>query len=336
MNLTHKIEVFAELGIKLKSLPDDELKKWCINAEIKNSWFTEDNVRNSLENCITFLDENELNKWVSKYNFTSEKLKKVGLILAGNIPLVGFHDILSVLISGNIALIKLSSEDNYLIKEILKILVKLEPKFIARFEYVEMLKEAEAFIATGSNNSNRYFEKYFSGKPNIIRGNRTSVAVLSGKETKEELMQLSNDVFQYFGLGCRNVSKILVPKNFILDPVFEAFEHWNFLFNHNKYTNNFTYNKSIYLLGKEQFLENGFFILKESEELVAPVGVVFVEFYNNRTHLNAIIERMLPNLQCIASQDKSINQAIPFGTLQKPSLLDYADGVDTMHFLTNI
>ena len=336
MDLKNKIQAFVELGNKIKLFSHDDVKRLSVNAEAKNGWFTEENVGYSLKGIESFLEQKSLEKWLSNYTFKVDALNKVGLILAGNIPLVGFHDVLCVLLSGNVALLKLSSEDSFLMKELLKMLVQIEPEFQNRFQYVEMLKEAEAFIGTGSNNSARYFEQYFAERPSIIRKNRTSVAILKGSESQEELEKLGKDVFQYFGLGCRNVSKLLVPKDYKLDPVFVAFEPWNYLFDHHKYSNNYTYNHSIYLLGKEQFLENGFFMIKESSDLVAPVSVLFVERYDNEKHLSDIINRLEEHTQCIASENGWYENSLPFGSLQNPGLSDYADNVDTMLFLEKL
>ncbi len=337
MDLKRRINAFVRLGEEIRSLSSDELKRLAINAEAKNAWFTEENVLFAFRELGAMLNEGNLNEWLSEYDFDDLRPINVGIVAAGNIPMVGFHDLMSTLLSGHRALVKLSSDDNYLIKSVLSILYKLEPEFKEMVQIVEMLKEADAFIATGSNNSSRYFEYYFSSKPNIIRKNRSSVAVLTGKETPDVLEKLGEDVFRYFGLGCRNVSKIYIPMDYKPDPVFEALESWNTLADHNKFANNFHYNRSIYLLSKEKFFENGFFIMKEADgHLVAPVSVLYMERYADQADLESKLDGLKDDLQCIASHNKWYKNSLEIGDLQQPKLNDYADGVDTMAFLTGL
>ncbi|EHQ29418.1 hypothetical protein [Mucilaginibacter paludis] len=261
---------------------------------------------------------------------------KVGLILAGNIPLVGFHDVLCVLASGNRALIKASSNDARLIKYILNLLVEIAPEFETRFSFVERLANFDAVIATGSNNTSRYFEYYFGKVPNIIRKNRNSVALLTGNETKEQLFMLGHDIFDFFGLGCRNVSKLLVPAGYDFVPFFEAIEPHQPIINHHKYNNNYDYNKSIYLVNGDKHLDNGFLLVKEDERLASPLAVLYFEYYDN---LPAAVNRLADlseSIQCIVTHEAVAvsNQVVDFGKSQQPQLWDYADGVDTMAFLT--
>jgi hypothetical protein len=264
--------------------------------------------------------------------------KKIGLILAGNIPLVGFHDVLCVLITGNHALIKASTQDARLIKYVLNRLVKIDAAFKEQYTFVERLENFDAIIATGSNNTSRYFEYYFSKVPNIIRKNRNSVAVLTGNETTEQLHNLGHDIFDYYGLGCRNVSKLLVPKDYDFVPFFEAIESYQPTINHHKYNNNYDYNKSIYLVNRDKHLDNGFLLVKEDERMVSPLAVVFQEPYEDIRAVEALLSRESEKIQCIVSTVplNVSNQVVDFGQSQQPALWDYADGIDTMDFLTKL
>lgn len=260
------------------------------------------------------------------------------MILAGNIPLVGFHDVLCVLVTGNTALIKASSQDARLIKAVLNKLAAIDNSFADRFSFVERLVEFDAVIATGSNNTSRYFDYYFGKVPHIIRKNRNSVAVLTGDETQEDLYQLGHDIFDYFGLGCRNVSKLLIPKDYNIATFFEAIEPYKDIINHNKYNNNYGYNKSIYLVGREQHLDNDFLLLKENDALASPLAVVFYNYYDSLADVEQLLIAENENIQCVVSKAplNINNQVVSFGQSQQPKLWDYADGVDTMDFLANL
>jgi hypothetical protein len=260
------------------------------------------------------------------------------LILAGNIPLVGFHDVLSVLASGHHALIKSSTQDARLIKKVLERLIAIEPAFEGSFTFVERLENFDAVIATGSNNTSRYFEYYFGKVPHIIRKNRNSVAVLTGDETTEQLYLLGHDIFDYFGLGCRNVSKLFVPKGYDLIKFFEAIEPYNSIINHHKYNNNYDYNKSIYLVNRDTHLDNSFLLLKEDKSFTSPLAVLFFEYYEDIESLEELLKQENAHIQCIVSELplNTGNQVVTFGQSQHPQLWDYADGVDTMDFLTKL
>jgi hypothetical protein len=300
-------------------------------AEIHNPWFTQENLKYSLEQWGSLLTPEKLEKWTNYYQYTQNP-KNVGIIMAGNIPMVGFHDLLSVLLSGHRAWVKSSSKDDVLMNWIITYLKETENEFQTAIQKVERLQNVEAVIATGSNNTARYFEFYFKEIPHIIRKNRTSVAVLKGDETTEELKELGKDIFTYFGLGCRNVTKIYLPKNFNTDLLFEAFYDWNPIINHPKYANNYDYNRAIYLMGNEKFLDNNFVILRESEDLHSPIGVIHYHFYEDHNALKVELMEREENIQCMVGKDLPIK----FGNTQKPSLMDYADGIDTMKFLEGL
>lgn len=281
-------------------------------------------------------DPKKLNDW-SKGLVPPKHPKNIGIIMAGNIPLVGFHDLLSVLISGHNAIVKTSSKDDVLIEFVINFLKDSNEDLKHAIQKVDRLKNHEAVIATGSNNTARYFKYYFREIPHIIRKNRTSVAVLEGNETKEDLKNLSIDIFQYFGLGCRNVTHLYLPEGFNTDLLFDAFFDWQYIINHNKYANNYEYNRAIYLMSKDKFLDNNFIILKESEALHSPIGVVFYSYYNNLEQVKDLIEENMDNIQCVVNNGKlGFKNSIQFGKTQKPSLTDYADGVNVLEFLSKL
>lgn len=297
-----------------------------------NGWFVEENVRQSIEAIVQMLDYKKLNDWVGNYSkLTEQKNKTVAIIMAGNIPLVGFHDFLSVIISGNKVMVKLSLDDNKLLPYITNILLKIAPNFTNYISFVNKLENFNAIIATGSDNSARYFESYFGKYPNIIRKNRTSIAVINGNETEQELEGLAQDIFSYFGLGCRNVTKVFVPENYDLNKLFNAFFSWKEIVNNNKYANNYDYNKAVYLMNKIELIENGFLLLKEDEGLHSPLSVLFYQYYNDTKEIKDFINNNKEKIQCVVSQNE-----IPFGKAQQPELYDYADGVDTLRFLESI
>lgn len=332
------ISTFSLLGQQLLT-PDEELSNLINSEYYYNAWFTPENTLRAIKAIGSALNEADIATWLNNYpEPASGNGKKVGLILAGNIPLVGFHDVLCVLASGNHALIKASTQDARLIKHVLKMLVATEPAFAGQFSFVERLEGFDAVIATGSNNSSRYFDYYFGKVPNIIRKNRNSVAVLTGNETTAQLNELGHDIFDYFGLGCRNVSKLLVPGGYSFNTFFESIESYQPIINHHKYNNNYDYNKSIYLVNGDKHLDNGFLLVKEDERMASPLAVVFFEYYKDQQALNAMLSRESENIQCIVSNLplQVNNQVVNFGQSQHPALWDYADGVDTMDFLSNL
>ena len=299
----------------------------------KNGWFTEENILFALRGWGELLTEEGLENWLSNYDLDQNKEKTVALIMAGNIPLVGFHDFLSVLITGNKVLIKLSSNDNVLISFIANYLTSIEPIFKDRIVFSDGKMEGfDAVIATGSNNTARYFEHYFGKYPNIIRKNRNSIALLTGKETTEQLEALGEDVFRYYGLGCRSVSKIFVPKGYDFDLFFKSIYTYRSMIDQNKYANNYDYNKAVYLMSEFKILDNGFLILKEDESYASPIASLFYGYYESLSELKKRLDKDSDKLQCIVS-DGVLENELSFGETQKPSLFDYADGIDTVDFL---
>lgn len=356
MTIDNRIKAFISLGRFLKQfaiggkqdesntlnvLFYNDMEELIKTVHIHNQWFTEDNVRNAIAALADSLQENSLVDWISAYikDLKADKEpKRVAVIMAGNVPMVGFHDMLCVLLSGNKFVGKLSSDDKFLLPFVAKVLKQIEPEFSNLIEFTEdQIKNIEAVIATGSNNSARYFEYYFGKYPNIIRKNRNSVAVLTGTETSKELQLLGNDVFQYFGLGCRNVSKLFVPKGYVFDTFYESIFDFQNVVNNNKYANNYEYNKTVYLMSSNPtLLDNNFLLLKQDVTYSSPIGVLFYEFYDDIKDLNEKLESEAEQLQCIVSSSIEIKNALPFGKAQCPTLNDYADGVDTMKFLIGI
>lgn len=332
MNVHVRINAFVSLGQSLQQLSDDDFQTLTEKVARENPWFTKENVRMAIHGVVKLLDKPNLEKWLSQYQFKEES-KKIALVLAGNIPMVGFHDLLSVLISGNVAVIKLSSKDTVLLNYILNTLCSIEPSFRSRIELVEQLKNFDAVIATGSDNSARYFDYYFSKYPHVIRKNRTSVAILTGNESEEDLINIGVDIFSYFGLGCRNVSKIFLPTEYTFDKFYPSLERYQPIINHHKYCNNYDYQKSIMLVNQIPFLDNGFLMLHESTRMVSPISVVYYERYANREELSEKLKASEDKIQCVVGKDAGM---IPFGKAQYPELWDYADGVDTLKFLSQL
>ena len=305
-------------------------------SQSHNGWYTPENVYFAIQSWATALTEKNLDQWLSSYVFEPNEPKNIGLILAGNIPLVGFHDFLSVLISGNKVLIKTSSNDQFLLPFLTKYLIAIEPELSENITFVEgKLENFDAVIATGSNNTARYFEYYFKDKPSIIRKNRNSVAVLNGEETREQLVALGEDIFRYFGLGCRNVSKLFVPKGYSFEAFFDAIFEYQDIIHYEKYANNYDYNKAVFLMSNFKLLDNGFLTIKEDSSYASPISSVFYEFYENLDDLQIQLTSETEQIQCIVSNNL-IKDSIDFGQTQRPNLWDYADNTDTISFLLTI
>ena len=314
----------------------DDFASLIVLSQSHNGWFTPEQVKFSVQSWAKALTVDNLNQWLSNYDFSKIEPKKVGLILAGNIPLVGFHDFISVLISGHDVLVKTSSNDQHLLKFLAKYLIAIQPELNSKITFVEgKLEGFDAVIATGSNNTARYFEYYFKDKPSIIRKNRNSVAVLDGTETFEDLVGLGEDIFRYFGLGCRNVSKLFVPKDYNFDNFFKAMYEYRDVIQYEKYANNYDYNKAVFLMSNFQLLDNEFLTIKEDLSYSSPISSVFYEFYENSEEIKSRLHTDADQIQCIVSKDL-IPNSVAFGQTQQPKLWDYADNVDTLAFLNNL
>ncbi|WP_449387504.1 acyl-CoA reductase [Chryseobacterium lineare] len=303
-------------------------------SEIENPWFIVENQKFALQQWANLLTEDHINNWLKEYSI-SKTQKRVGLILAGNIPLVGFHDVISVVLSNHIPVIKLSSKDRYMIPFLLKKWNEFSGGNV-KFEFVERLENFDAVIATGSNNTARYLEYYFKNHLHIIRKNRTSVAVLKGDETEEELKLLAEDIFRYFGLGCRNVTRLFIPQDYVIDRIFESFLDFQEIINHNKYANNYEYNRAVYLLNQEKFWDNNFVMMKEDEKLFSPLSVINFSRYSSLDEVTNFITENEENIQCVVAKKELGLDSIDLGEAQNPGLDTYADNVDTMKFLSVI
>lgn len=337
LTLDERIEAFSQLGKLILNLDTEQKSEIFRRANNQNSWFSEVSMKSALAGFSKLLDQQKLLDWLATYNISEiSQPKKVGILMAGNIPGVGFHDLMCVLISGHIAVPKLSSADSYFSNWLIQKLVLVEPRFENFVQVEEMLKGMDAYIATGSDNSARYFNYYFGKYPSIIRANRTSVAILTGEESEEALDNLGKDIFLYFGLGCRNVSKIFVKKEEYLQHFLDVMEKFSWVAINHKYLNNYEYIKSIYLVNREPHLDNGFLILRESKELVSPIGVLFYEIYDTTEDLLSVLGSLETKIQCVVGDPEIISDAIPFGEAQYPEPWDYADKVDTLEFLISL
>ena len=345
MNLNNRITLFVKLGRffsdyinnNLESMERNKFDKAINESILHNSFFSKKNILKSLLSWSNVLTKKSIDNFISNYFIKIKKReKKIAIIMAGNIPLVGFHDFFCVILSGNFAIIKLSSKDSHLFKFILSFLVKENPDFRTKFYVVEnKLKILDAVIATGNNISANQFELYFKKYSKIVRRNRHSIAILNGNETKKEIELLANDIFYYYGLGCRNVSKIFIPNNYNLDILFKSFVLWNEVINKNSYANNYNYYRAIYLLNKEVFFDNGFVLLKESEKIGSPVGTIYFEYYKSDNQIKEMIKKNNEKIQCIVSNN-NYPKTIKFGETQMPNLNDFADDIDTFNFLLKL
>lgn len=340
MNLQQRTEAFVQLQAFLKRhfserLPEEKvlhegLDQLIATQQQYNAWFNPENVELALRNIAGMLDEKELRRFASRLD--ERAVKRVAVICAGNIPMVGFHDVLCVLLSGHQLLIKLSEDDRFLLPFFLRLLVHYAPGFEEKIRFVEgKLSGFDAVIATGSNNTARHFDYYFAKYPRIVRRNRTSVAILNGDESPEELKALGKDIFSYFGLGCRNVSKVLVPAGYRFDPFFEAIYSFGEVVNNRKYGNNYDYHRALFLLESIPFLDNNFLIIRQSEELFSPISVLHYQEFENETARQDYLAANREHLQCIVAKGH-----VPFGCSQSPVISDFADGVDTLDFLLHL
>ncbi len=347
MNKEKTIEAFVKLGEIMRDLGNDlswrgyksgvteqeydQLRELIKQEQIYNGWFTSENVRKSLLALAIQLTQDKLTDWAKNYSYTDHP-KNIAVIMAGNIPLVGFHDFLCVLMSGNNILAKLSSDDNRLLPALVDILMHIQPEFKERIKLTQgKLEDFDAVIATGSNNSFMYFESYFGKYPHLFRKNRTSIAVIKGDESPEELKLLGSDLFDYFGLGCRNVSHIMLPEGFDLDQVFGAIVQYGDVVNNKKYGNNYDYNKAVHLMNKIPLLDNNFVLFRESDELFSPLAMIHYHYYSTDQEVGEYLKNREEEIQAVVGRDY-----IPFGSAQCPMLDDYADGVDTMKWLNEL
>lgn len=336
MTLQDRIQTLVKLGEDLGNLQTAKWQSIVLEAAMQNRWFTEKNIVFALNGIReNMLQEAKLNDWLTPYAINENvEPKRVGLILAGNIPLVGFHDVLACYAIGHVAHIKLSDKDTILMKSLIDQILQINPKAVEYFKFVDRLNGIDAVIATGSNNSARYFESYFGHLPHIIRKNRNSIAIINVGDTMETIKALGKDVFMYFGLGCRNVSKLMVPRDFSLGLIMEGLHEFNEVNLHDKYKNNFDYNIAVNMLNKQEYLNNGSVMVYEDPALSSRIATLHYEFYEDEVDLEEKIKRNFDQIQCIvSSKEKSFVTTILPGEAQSPQLWDYADNVDTIDFL---
>jgi hypothetical protein len=338
MSINKRIEGLARLGDYLKNDPT-EMHSIMVQAELNNPWFSQNYIKYALQAISErYLDRRSLVEWTEGYEKVHDpKVKTVGLVMAGNIPLVGLHDIICVVVSGHKAIVKLSERDNLLIPFLLRKWSEFDPDINRKIELVDHLKGYDAVIATGSDNSSRYFEYYFRTVPHIIRKNRNGIAVLQGNESEVDLERLWVDIFTYYGLGCRNVSKIYVPKGYEFNLLLKVLAENSNPILHPKYKNNFEYNHAICVINRIPFLTNDVILMVEDSNISSRIGMIHYEYYDGIPELTASIVSDLSKIQCVVSQCQLGDiPVIDFGDSQKPHLYNYADGIDTMSFLLRL
>ncbi|MCC5931566.1 MAG: acyl-CoA reductase [Cyclobacteriaceae bacterium] len=339
MTITDRVNSFAKLGIILNKAAKQQHSSFFSSAERSNPWFTPDNIQMALEGLGYMLSKESLENFTSAYSAlkkSSVTPKKVGLIMAGNIPAVGFHDMMCVLLSGHKLIAKKSSKDDVLPSFITEKLIETDIRWKDRITFSEQMKDIDAIITTGSDNSARYFQYYFSQIPHIIRKNRSSVAILKGDESNADLQNLARDVFSYFGLGCRNISKFFIPHQEILHRFMEVNASYASLTDHHKYANNYLYNKVLYTMNLQPHFDSGYAIFTQNEQHSSPVAVIFYQTYQSVSQVAEILKEQADKIQCISAKNSDDIAAIPFGKCQLPEINDFADGIDTMEFLVNL
>ena len=342
LTLDQRLTAFIGLGHRLTAFLEtdsDAFAALAARAAVANPWFDLPNVRAALTGIAAMLRETELRAWLAAYDAAAlqpAQPQRVAVVMAGNIPLVGFHDLLCVLISGNTLLAKLASTDSVLPRWLVGELLRIEPGFTDRLEFVDLVKDADIVIATGSDNTARYFEYYFARKPHLLRRNRTGCAVFSGYETPAELARLGDDIFRYYGLGCRNVANLLVPPDYDFRPLLDALQPWKTVLLHNKYHNNYEYQRSLLLVNLAPHLDAGFLLVREDPQPVSPISVLHYQTYDGKAELDARLAATREKTQVVVSAGGWLANSVSFGQAQQPGVSDYADGVDTLQFLTSL
>lgn len=331
MNLQQRQEILRQLAQYISAQPP-EWQEACIRAEQQNHWFTPDFINLAANSIVEkFLDADAVSEWIMHYRLDDNiQPKTVGIVMAGNIPLVGFHDFLCVFVSGHKQVCKLSSKDEVLLKHLVEKMIEWNPAVADRVRFATSLKDCDAYIATGSDNSARYFDYYFGRYPSVIRKNRTSVGILTGNETANELSLLADDCMLYFGLGCRNITKLYVPQKYDFIPLLNAFRKYSWMFDHHKYRNNYDYQLAVYLMNNIYYMTNDCIVLVENEGIFSPIGSLYYSYYNHPDEVKAMLNNN-EKVQAIVGLD-----GLAFGQAQQPSLMDYADGVDVMAFLLTL
>lgn len=333
MNLETRLQAFVKLGQDLSTITSEQVQELAYKAGNDNPWFDERNVSSALNGIIKQLDKENLQEWLFVYDLENITPKKIGVMMAGNIPFAGFTDFLCILITGHYLHAKLNKEDSFLMQLLAQRLIQIEPEFATRIQFVPLLKAVDALIASGNDNTVRNLEQYFSNKPYIIRRTRTSLGILTGKETTEELKALGNDIFVYYGLSSRNVAKVLVPAGYVFNHFFETNESFHTILDHHRYQNNYDYNKSLLLVNRVPHFDNGFLLVTPSEQFISPISVLFYQEYQNPEDLNKLIAANQEETHNLVAADGWYNKSVPFGQAHYPAVWDNTDGVDTIEFL---
>lgn len=337
MNLQQTIAALHQVGQVFGNENSIEIEQSIRQAYAKNPWFAPENVKMALQYWSKRLHQDKLKDWANKEDIEENTSPEtIGIIAAGNIPLVGLHDVVSVLLTGNKVKIKLSSDDEVLMKFFISELTKANVAFKDSIEVVERVENIDAVIATGSNNTARYFEYYFGKYPNIIRKNRNSIAVLTGNETNESIKRIGDDILSYFGKGCRNITQLWIPKGYNLVGFLDQLQHNIELINHNKYANNYHYHRAILLMNKDEHLDTGYMLLKEDRKIYSPIGMINYTYYDDMVEVKEFLAQNAEQIQCVVSDASILPEAIPAGSSQNPDLWDYADGVNTIKFLQRL
>lgn len=327
------ISAFCHLSTILEDKNQDLIN--VINQSYaNNNWLTSDNYWKSINHWKGSLTQDKIQEFISDYPI-APKPQTIGIIMAGNIPMVGFHDLLCVLLMGHTAQVKYSSDDPYVIEYLINCLKSYNPKLNNRIVVTERLQSIDAVIATGSNNSFRYFESYFKHLPRLLRKNRKSIAILDGSETEKEYELLAHDILTYFGLGCRNVSQLFIPNGRPIEKILDCMMDYSHLINHNKYANNYTYHKALLLMNSEQHLDTGFLLPKRRRDLLSPLACIHYDFYESIDEIDDFISKNKEDIQCIVGNYSSTD-VIPFGKAQYPDLKDFADNKNTLEFLSTL
>lgn len=344
MLVKQRIEAFVQLGQQLRrarQIGAPAFKTQLRMAESENPWFTQDNISRMLDEIVEhWLAPEVLTSWVESYISPEAKEvepRRVGVVAAGNIPLVGFHDLMCVLLAGHSLQLKPSSRDTTLMKLVRELLVGVDPRYAYRFDIVDgPLRDIDAIIATGGNSAALHFQKYVEKYPSIMRKHRNAIAIVDGTETPEQIEGLADDIFAYFGLGCRNVSMLLVPEDYDLVPMLDRFIGWRKIVYHHKYANNYEYQRTLLAINGIHHLDTGFVLLRESQVVDSPIGVLHYATYRSEDEVRRFVAQNVNGLQCVVGNTEKYPWAIPFGTAQKPSISDYADGIDTFQFLLDL
>ncbi len=338
MTTNERVAAFVALGERLAAISDEDFANLAIRVSIENRWFTAPNLRRAINGIAYMLHPAQLTELLAGHPIKPvDSPKKIGVVMAGNIPFAGFHDSLCVLLSGHVLMARLSASDKALPTYVLDLLCEIEPRMKELILISDRLNDAEAYIATGSDNTARYFEYYFRNKPHIIRHNRNSAAILTGKETELELTELADDIFAYFGLGCRNVTKLFVPAGYDFFPLLDSLAKYPSLNEHTKYMNNYEYHRALFMLNLAPYTDTGTLLVREAESLSSPPSVMHYGTYADAESLKAELEGLRPKLQCVVATGTSVwPEALPFGTAQLPNVWDFADGVDTLKFLASL